>query len=237
MSGELLLIVEDEKHILRPIAAYFRAEGFRVETASDGETALEAANAEPPACVILDVMLPKKSGIEVCRELRLTQPLVPIVMLTALASAGDKVLGLDSGADDYVTKPFDLVVLHARVRSQLRRARRVAAAATTPPPRQLQLGACEFCRDKRLLTREGAPVKVTAMQLKVLEYLLDHEGAVVPRTQLLDDVWGYDAYPTTRTVDTHVWQLRQRIEVDPNRPRHILTVHGIGYRFLLEPES
>lgn len=237
MSGALIMIVEDEKHILRPLAAYFRAEGYRVETATDGEAALSAARAEPPDCLILDVMLPKKTGVEVCRELRQSHPLVPIVLLTALASAGDKVVGLDSGADDYVTKPFDLVVLHARVRAQLRRARRVAAAATTPPPRQLQLGAAEFCRDKRLLTREGAPVKVTAMQLKVLEYLIDHEGVVIPRTQLLDEVWGYDAFPTTRTVDTHVWQLRQRIELDPNQPRHLLTVHGIGYRLLLDPES
>ncbi|MBL4850582.1 MAG: response regulator transcription factor [Planctomycetes bacterium] len=237
MSGDLLLIVEDEKHILRPLVAYFRAEGYRVETAMDGEAALEVAGREPPDCVILDVMLPKKTGIEVCRELRATQPLVPIVMLTALGSAGDKVLGLDSGADDYVTKPFDLVVLHARVRAQLRRARRVAASAGAAPARQVKLGACEFCRDKRLLTRDGAPVKVTAMQLKVLEYLLDHEGAVVPRSELLNEVWGYDAFPSTRTVDTHVWQLRQRIELDPNQPRHFLTVHGIGYRFLLEPES
>lgn len=237
MSDELILIVEDEKHILRPLAAFFRAEGYRVETAIDGEAALERAAAEPPDCVILDVMLPKKTGIEVCRELRQTQPLVPIVMLTALGSAGDKIMGLDSGADDYVTKPFDLVVLHARVRAQLRRARRTAAAGSAPPARQLKLGACLFDRDKRLLTRDGSPVKVTAMQLKVLEYLLEHEGAVVPRTQLLNEVWGYDAYPSTRTVDTHVWQLRQRIELDPNQPRHFLTVHGIGYRFLLDPES
>ena len=127
-------------------------------------------------------------------------------------------------------------MLHARVRAQLRRARRSEAVAQTPA-KQVTFGRCALDREKRTVTRDGAPVKLTAMQLKVLEYLVDHEGAVVPRNQLLNEVWGYDRFPSTRTVDTHVWKLRQTLEQDPNTPEHFLTVHGIGYRFLLEPES
>jgi DNA-binding response OmpR family regulator len=233
--SDLILIVEDEKRILRPLETYFRAEGYRVVTATDGEAALERSREETPGLVILDVMLPKKDGVSVCRELRADHPLLPIVMLTARGSAGDKVLGLDSGADDYVTKPFDLVVLHARVRAQLRRVRRTALAGGAPP-KEVAFGDCVLDCEKRTVTRDAAPVKLTAMQLRVLEYLVEHEGAVVPRNQLLNDVWGYERFPSTRTVDTHLWKLRQKLERDPNRPQHFLTVHGIGYRFLLEPE-
>lgn len=233
--SERILIVEDEEHLREPLSDFFRAEGFAVDAAADGEQALELARAATPDCVILDVMLPKRDGLSVCRELRQAHPLLPIILLTARGAEGDRVMGLDSGADDYVTKPFGMLELAARVRAQLRRLRRSRDQAPADAADAVSFGACVLDRAKRVLTRDGAEVRLSAMELKVLEYLVEHEGAVVPRNQLLDEVWGYDRYPSTRTVDTHVWKLRQKLERDPNHPQHFLTVHGLGYRFVLEP--
>jgi DNA-binding response OmpR family regulator len=234
--SDTLLIVEDETHILGPLQDFFRAEGYTVVTAQDGEQALAQAATTPPDCVVLDVMLPKLDGIEVCRRLRAERPSLPIILLTARDSEGDRILGLDSGADDYVTKPFGMLELHARVRAQLRRMRRVKAAQAAPPPTEARFADVVVDLERRVVTRAGSAVKLSAMELKVLEYLLAHEGAVIPRNQLLNEVWGYERYPSTRTVDTHIWKLRQKFEPDPNAPVHFLTVHGIGYRFEREPE-
>ncbi len=233
--SDRLLIVDDEPHILNPLVDYFLAEGYDVVSAKDGEEALARARERGPDCVVLDLMLPRKDGIAVCRELRQADPFLPIILLTARAAEGDRVLGLDSGADDYVTKPFGMLELHARVRAQLRRSRRTRAAVAPTGP--VRFGACVLDTAKHTLTRDGAPVKLSAMELKLLEFLVSREGAVIPRETLLHEVWGYERYPSTRTVDTHVWKLRQKLEEDPNAPRHLLTVHGIGYRFVLEGED
>ena len=230
-----LLIVDDELHILNPLLDYFEAEGYEVVGARDGEEAIARAREHLPDCVVLDIMLPKKDGITVCRELRRDHALLPIILLTARGGEGDRVLGLDSGADDYVTKPFGMLELHARVRAQLRRVRRTEAVFTHSGP--VRFGRCVLDLEKRTLSRDGASLKVSAMALKLLEYLVAHEGAVIPREKLLHEVWGYERFPTTRTVDTHVWKLRQRLELDPNNPQHLLTVHGLGYRFVSQPES
>lgn len=242
MSGARLLIVEDEPHILRPLVDYFRGEGYEVDAAKDGEAALRLAAEAPPDCVVLDVMLPKKDGIAVCRELRARLPLLPIILLTARASEGDRILGLEAGADDYVIKPFGVLELNARVRAQLRRRRRTDEALREGGARQGASDAVVRFGDevvvdleKRSVTRRGADVKLSAMELKLLEHLLGREGAVLPRNELLDQVWGYERFPSTRTVDTHVWKLRQKLERDPEQPEHLLTVHGIGYRFVLTP--
>ena len=235
MSARLLL-VEDEPHILLPLVDFFRGEGYAVESAKDGEAALRRAADTHPECVILDVMLPKKDGIAVCRELRAASPALPIILLTAKAGEGDRILGLDAGADDYVVKPFGVLELHARVRAQLRRVRRTASDAR-PASRVAWGDGVELDLEKRVATRHGTEVKLSAMELKLLEFLLAREGAVLPRNRLLDEVWGYEKFPSTRTVDTHVWKLRQKLEADPDRPAHLLTVHGIGYRFVLSPEG
>ena len=232
MSARLLL-VEDEPHILAPLVDYFRGEGYQVIEARDGVAALARAAEAAPDCVILDVMLPKKDGIAVLRELRARSPLLPIILLTARASEGDRILGLDAGADDYVVKPFGVLELHARVRAQLRRQRRVAggAAATS----EVRFGdEVVLDQEKRVVRRQGREVELSAMELKLLEFFVAREGAVVPRNTLLDEVWGYERFPSTRTVDTHVWKLRKKLERDPDRPVHFLTVHGIGYRFVRE---
>ncbi len=233
--SDRLLIVDDEPHILNPLIDYFLAEGYEVVSARDGEEALVRARERTPDCVLLDLMLPRKDGMAVCRELRGAHPLLPIILLTAKAAEGDRVLGLDSGADDYVTKPFGMLELHARVRAQLRRVRRTRGAAPSGGP--VRFGACRFDPAKHTLARAGSTVKLSAMELKLLEFLISREGAVVPRNMLLHEVWGYERFPSTRTVDTHIWKLRQKLEEDPNAPRHLLTVHGIGYRFVLEPEE
>ena len=228
-----LLIVDDEPNVLEPLIDFFLAEGYEVDGARDGAEALERARAQRPDCVLLDVNLPKKDGIAVCRELRQEEPLLPIILLTARDAEGDRVTGLDSGADDYVVKPFGMLELHARVRAQLRRQRRVVASGSHAPAETIVIGPCELDRRTRVVTREGSEVKLSAMELKLLEYLVEHVGEVLPRNQLLHEVWGYERYPTTRTVDTHIWKLRQKLERDSNNPEHFVTVHGIGYRFVL----
>ncbi|MGE0710072.1 MAG: response regulator transcription factor [Planctomycetota bacterium] len=231
-----ILIVDDEPHVLEPLIDFFLAEGYQVTGARDGQQALDLAAAQPPDLVLLDWMLPVIDGIAVCRELRRRHPALPIVLLTAKDAEGDRVVGLDSGADDYVAKPFGMLELNARVRAHLRRVRRTSSSGRNPAarePSEVVIGPCRLDRVARVVTREGVDVKLSAMELKLLEFLVAHAGQVIPRDRLLNEVWGYERYPSTRTVDTHIWKLRQKLERDPNDPRHFLTVHGIGYRFLL----
>jgi DNA-binding response OmpR family regulator len=220
-----ILIVDDEPAIVRGLQDNLRFEGYDTLTATSGTQALELVGREAPDLVILDVMMPRMSGWEVCRELRRRGLQVPVIMLSARGAEADRVQGLELGADDYVTKPFSLRELLARVRAVLRRpgARR--------PAEEYAFGAVRVRPRGRQVFQAGAPVHLTRKEFDLLVYLLAHRGEVVTRERLLDEVWGHDRFPTTRTVDTHVLLLRKKFEVDPERPRFILTVHGQGYRF------
>jgi len=222
-----ILIVDDEPAIVRGLEDNLRFEGYETLAASSGEQGLARALGEAPDLVLLDVTMPGRSGWDVCRELRQRGLDVPIIMLTARGEEADRVRGLELGADDYVTKPFSLRELLARVRAVLRR----------PGPRrkfeELAFGDVRVHRRGRRVTRAGREVRLTRKEYDLLVYLAGHQGDVVTRERLLDEVWGYERFPTTRTVDTHVLRLRRKIEADPDRPRFIHTVHGQGYRFVV----
>jgi DNA-binding response OmpR family regulator len=222
-----ILIVDDEPEIVRGLEDNLRFEGYQTCAAADGETALALAAREAPDLIILDLMMPKLSGWEVCRALRTQGIDVPIIMLTARGAEPDRVRGLELGADDYITKPFSLRELLARVRAVLRR----------PGPRHKVAEYAFGDVRVRVRTRQaftaGREVSLTRKEFDLLTYLLAHQGEVVTRERLLDEVWGYERFPTTRTVDTHVLRLRRRFEADPEHPRWILTVHGHGYKFSL----
>jgi DNA-binding response OmpR family regulator len=221
-----ILIVDDEPALVQGLEDNLRFEGYETLAATSGEEGLARALAEAPDLVLLDVMMPTRSGWEVCRELRQRGVDVPIIMLTARGEETDRVRGLELGADDYITKPFSLRELLARVRAVLRR----------PGPRQkfeeLAFGDVRVHRRGRRVTRAGREVRLTRKEYELLVYLAEHQGDVITRERLLDEVWGYERFPTTRTVDTHVLRLRRKLEADPDRPRFIHTVHGQGYRFL-----
>ena len=222
-----ILIVDDEPAIVRGLEDNLRFEGYETLAASSGEQGLARALGEAPDLVLLDVTMPGRSGWDVCRELRQRGLDVPIIMLTARGEEADRVRGLELGADDYVTKPFSLRELLARVRAVLRR----------PGPRrkfeELAFGDVRVHRRGRRVTRAGREVQLTRKEYDLLVYLAGHQGDVVTRERLLDEVWGYERFPTTRTVDTHVLRLRRKLEADPDRPRFIHTVHGQGYRFVV----
>ena len=222
-----ILLVEDEPGLVLTLGDRLEAEGYAVETAADGERGLELATSEPFDLVILDVMLPKRDGFEVCRGIRRANVEAPILMLTARGEVLDKVLGLKLGADDYVTKPFDMLELLARVEALLRRA-------PSGPPSEIaayRFGDVRVDFRRAEVTRAGEPVEVTPRELGLLRYFVERRGEVVTRDELLDAVWGYSSTVMTRTVDVHVALLRQKLEETPRQPRYILTVHGTGYKF------
>jgi two-component system alkaline phosphatase synthesis response regulator PhoP len=220
-----ILIVEDEPEMVRGLEDNLRFEGYQTLAATNGKEGLALALREAPDLVVLDIMMPELSGWDVLRALRQRGMDVPVILLTARGEEVDRVLGLELGADDYVTKPFSLRELLARVRAVLRR----------PGPRQK--GEMLACGDVRLHLRArqafkaGKEVKLTRKEFDLIRYLMEHPGEVLTRDRLLDEVWGYEVYPTTRTVDTHVLRLRQKFETDPERPQYIRTVHGQGYKF------
>jgi two-component system alkaline phosphatase synthesis response regulator PhoP len=220
-----ILIVDDEPEIVRGLQDNLAYEGYETVTATDGADALRAVASETPDLVLLDIMMPRVSGWDVCRELRRRGIDVPIIMLTARGEEVDRVLGLELGADDYVTKPFSLRELLARVRAVLRR----------PGPRQkfdeVVFGDVRLERRARRVVKAGHDLHMTRKEFDLLVYLVEHRGQVVTRERLLDEVWGYERFPTTRTVDTHVLRLRRKLETDPDHPRWIQTVHAQGYRF------
>ena len=222
-----LLVVEDEPSLALTLADRLLAEGYRVEVRGDGESALEVARESPFDLVILDVMLPGIDGLEVCRELRRTGGQIPVLMLTARSEVVDKVVGLKLGADDYLTKPFEMAELLARVEALLRRAR----AAGSASPDTYQFGDVHVDFRRAEVTRGDGAVGLSAMEFRLLRCFVEHRGDVLSRDQLLDEVWGYDASPFSRTVDVHVASLRQKIEPNPSRPQYIITVHRLGYRF------
>jgi len=230
MAGKVLVVEDDQT--LREVLKYnLSKEGYEVLAAQDGVQALETARSHKPDLVILDIMLPRLTGDEVCRILR-SEGTVPILMLTARTEEIDKVVGLELGADDYMAKPFSMRELLARIRAMLRRAdmaRREATAETPAPP--IKVADLEIDPGRRLVSRGGLNIDLTRMEFALLEFLARNRGQVFSRDRLLERVWGYDYAGDTRTVDVHVRWLRQKIEVDPARPRHILTVRGVGYKF------
>ena len=223
-----ILVVEDDRAMAVALRDGFEYDGYEVITAGDGATALELAGERDPDLIVLDVMLPKMNGLDVCRQLRAAGNQVPIIMLTARGQEIDRVLGLKLGADDYVTKPFSFMELLARVEAVLRRSGGGEAAALEV----LTLGDVTVDFAHHTATRGGRPLDLTPRELRLLEFLAAHRGEVVTREQLLDEVWGYDTIPFTRTVDTHIAKLRKKIEDDPSDPRHLITVHRLGYKLV-----
>ena len=223
-----ILVVDDEEMIVRTVKAYLDQEGFKTYTAYDGEEALRAFNEKGPDLIILDLMLPKLSGIEVTKKIRSTST-VPIIMLTAKASEADRVVGLELGADDYVVKPFSPRELVARVRAVLRRI-----DGETGASERMVSGKMEIDLRSREVAVDGKPIELTPTEFDLLSYLAHHPGQVFTRLQLLREVQGYTYDAFARTIDTHVKNLRHKIEEDPKAPKYILTVHGVGYRFTRE---
>ena len=222
-----ILLVEDEPSLVLTLSDRLISEGYQVETAGDGETGFELAVGGSYDLIVLDVMLPRKNGFDVCRDLRQRGLQLPILMLTAKGQVVDKVVGLKLGADDYLTKPFDMMELMARVESLLRRARTPIA----PAAGSYAFGTVSVDFRRAEISRDGSPVELSALEFKLLGHFIEHRGEVLSRDHLLDEVWGYDATPYTRTVDVHVASLRQKLEASPGKPQFILTVHGRGYKF------
>jgi DNA-binding response OmpR family regulator len=223
-----ILVIEDDPAILRGLADNLKFESYQVITANQGQAGLESVRRHKPDLVILDVMLPLLSGYEICRKLRAEGNTVPILMLTARGEEIDRVLGLDLGADDYVTKPFSIREVLARVRSLLRRS----SPAKPPMPDELRFGDIAIDFRSWEATRAGKPLEMTRKEFGVLRLLASRQGEVVTRDDLLNEVWGFENYPTTRTVDNHIAGLRAKIERDPAQPEYLRTVHGVGYKFV-----
>jgi two-component system alkaline phosphatase synthesis response regulator PhoP len=221
-----LLLVEDEPGLVLTLTDRLAREGYAVENAADGESGLDRAVASPFDLIVLDLMLPRMNGLDVLRELRRRGNETPVIVLTARGQVVDKVVGLKLGADDYVTKPFEMMELLARIEAKLRRA--PAAARTTDG---YQFGAVAIDFRKAEVTRDGQPLDLAAREFQLLRYFIEHRGATLTREELLNEVWGYNAMPSTRTVDVHVAWLRQKLEPTPKHPQYILTVHGLGYKF------
>ncbi|MGH9406650.1 MAG: response regulator transcription factor [Terriglobia bacterium] len=221
-----ILLIEDEPGLVLTLSDRLRKEEFEVEIAKDGVRGLEMALAGPFDLIILDVMLPKKSGLDVCRDLRQHGLATPILMLTARAQVVDKVLGLKLGADDYLAKPFDMLELLARIEALLRRP-----AAGAPGGPVHQIGSLRVDVRSTTVWRDDRKVALSAREFQLLRYFVEHRGETISRDELLREVWGYEATPNTRTVDVHIAWLRQKLEEDPKRPSLIVTVQGFGYRF------
>lgn len=226
---DTVLIIEDDPTMLRGLKDNFEFQGYSVRTAADGEAGLQAAIDGKPDLILLDIMLPKVNGYEICRLIRKEGLDVPIIMLTAKGQESDIVLGLNLGADDYVTKPFSIKELLARAQAFLRRRREAV-------PRLHRFGDCELDLDARRLTRDGAEVALTPKEFDLLAYMVGRAGRALSRDDILRSVWGYDVFVTTRSVDRCINTLRNKIEPDPQHPTFIRTIREIGYRFEL-PES
>ena len=225
---EKILIIEDQEDLVKGLILNLEDEGYEVDYALDGKEGLGKALKEKPDLILLDIMLPGMNGLEICKELRQNKLDIPIVMLTAKGDEIDKVIGLEIGADDYISKPFSIRELLARVKAHLRRENR--GGDTISEVIELESIKIDFGQFK--IIREGKEIGLTSLEVDVLRYLIGHDGKVVSRDDLLDKIWGYEKFPTTRTIDNHILKLRKKIEIDPNHPRHILTVYGGGYRFV-----
>lgn len=222
-----ILIIEDEPSMVLGLRDSLEYEGYEISAANDGKEGLEKAAREKPDLILLDVMLPVMNGLDVCRALRKQGIDVPVIMLTARSQEIDKVVGLEIGADDYVTKPFSIKELTARIRALLRRAAKQIVDIET-----FTFGDVALDFKKYRASKRGGDLELSAREFDILKYLIRHRDQIVTRDQLLDEVWGYDSNPITRTVDNHIVKLRQKIEDDPANPQHIVTVHRVGYRFI-----
>ena len=221
-----LLLVEDEPGLVLTMTDRLAREGYAVESSTDGESGLERAAAEAFDLILLDVMLPRLNGFDVLRELRKRSVETPVIMLTARGQTVDKVVGLKLGADDYVTKPFEMVELLARIEAKLRRQ-----PVSTHPAEGHQFGDIRVDFRRAEVSKSGGALDLSAREFQLLRYFIEHRGATLTREELLNEVWGYNSMPSTRTVDVHVAWLRQKIEPNPRHPQYILTVHGLGYKF------
>ncbi len=230
-----ILIIEDDISILNGLKDVLIFKSYDVLTATDGESGYETAVEKSPDLIILDIMLPKMDGFTLCKKLRDAGDITPVLMLTARGEEPDKVQGLDFGADDYVTKPFSLPELLARVRALLRR--RPGEEAEKVSPDSIRLGNIFLDFKKYEALKEGQPLSLTPKEFGILRCLATRAGDVVTRDELLDEVWGYDKYPTTRTVDNHLAQLRSKIEENPANPQYLITVHGVGYKLVWDDEK
>ena len=222
-----VLLVEDEPGLVLTLTDRLRSDGYEVGTASDGHAGLERATREHWDVILLDVMLPGANGFDVCRDLRQRGVTTPVIMLTARGQVVDKVLGLRLGADDYVTKPFDMLELSARMEVQMRR-RAVSGSAAT----QYAFGDVAVDFRQAEVRRDGQLLDLSAREFLLLKYFIEHREATLTRDELLNEVWGYHSMPSTRTVDVHVAWLRQKIEPNSRHPQYVLTVHGLGYKFI-----
>ena len=222
-----VLLIEDEPGLVLTLTDRLKSEGYEVASASDGPAGLERGTREAWDIILLDVMLPGANGFDVCRDLRQRGVTTPIIMLTARGQVVDKVLGLKLGADDYLTKPFDMLELTARVEVQLRRASATISGATP-----YQFGSISVDFRKAQALKDGVPLDLSAREFLLLKYFIEHREAALTRDELLNEVWGYHSMPSTRTVDVHVAWLRQKIEPNPRSPQYVLTIHGLGYKFV-----
>lgn len=222
-----ILIIEDEEDMVEGLRFNLEVRDYTVVAAKDGETGLKKAYGEQPDLVILDLMLPGLNGYEVCKKLKESNPDIPIVMLTAKSQESDIVTGLDLGADDYITKPFSILEVLARINALLRRS-----GSGSNIPEVFHTGDLEIHFKKYKAYRHGEAVKLSPREFEILRYLLERKGEVVTRDDLLNQVWGYDSFPYTRTIDAHIAMLRKKIEANPEKPEMIITVHGKGYKFL-----
>ena len=225
---EKILIIEDEEDLVKGLKINLVDEGYEVDYALNGKEGLGKALKDKPDLILLDIMLPGMNGLEVCKELRRNKMDIPILMLTARGEEIDKVIGLEMGADDYISKPFSIRELLARVKAHLRRENR--SAEKVPLVVQLESMKIDFGHYK--VIRKDDEIDLTSLEVDVLRFLIQQDGKVVSRDDLLDKIWGYEKFPTTRTIDNHILKLRKKIEIDPNHPRHIITVYGGGYRFV-----
>jgi DNA-binding response OmpR family regulator len=220
-----ILVIEDDQRMQKVLHRIFDEEGYRVVLAGDGVAGVEAFHASDPLAVVLDLVLPQLSGREVCKRIKAASPETPVLVLSAISEVVDKVLLLEFGAEDYITKPFSPRELLARVQAAIRRRRK-------PAPRAAErFGDCEINFATMSAWKAGKAVLLTAHEFKLLRFLMDNAERVLGREELLNEVWGYTAYPTTRTVDNQILKLRQKLESDPAEPRHLVTIHGAGYKF------
>jgi two-component system alkaline phosphatase synthesis response regulator PhoP len=225
---EKILIIEDEEDLVKGLKMNLVDEGYDVDYALDGIGGFEKAMKEKPDLILLDIMLPGMNGLEICRELRQKKVDVPILMLTAKGEEIDKLIGFEIGADDYISKPFSIRELLARIKAHLRRENRGGESISGV----FQLESMKIDFEHYKVIRDDEEIDLTSLEVDVLRYLIAKDGKVVSRDDLLDKIWGYEKYPTTRTIDNHILKLRKKIEIDPNHPTHILTVYGGGYRFV-----
>ena len=223
---EKILVIEDDRTVQKALKRLFESAGYCVDARLDGASGLESFRALLPSAVVLDLRLPGRPGREVCREIKEQSPSLPVIVLSATTDVTDKVLLLEQGADDYVTKPFSPRELLARVQAAIRRSSRPPAGDV------FAFGDVMVDFVKMEIARDGVPVVLTAQEFKLLAFMVKNPGRVLSREQLLNEVWGYEKYPSTRTVDNHVLRLRQKLEKDPTAPVHFRTVHGVGYKFV-----